>query len=227
MITPYDWQEGIGNRAQYIEGKLSAGAPVIALSVADGILLVTYKRQSRKLFEVYDRLAFAAIGQQSDVEAIRIAAVDFASREGYQRSEQDVTIQRIAAAVSTPIKRAFGDFSSAPFVIRSLFAEVNESPETDRFYVVDYTGDFAVTREIAVITGDETVLKSLTEGLCEIDRTKSAEKLLPAVQKLWQSAMTPEEGNSEDVLEGLSPEAMLVERSNARVDRFRILTPQD
>jgi proteasome alpha subunit len=86
MITPYDWQEGIGNRAQYIEGKLAAGAPVVALAVADGILLVTYKRQTRKLFEVYDRLTFAAIGQQSDVEAIRIAAVDFASREGYQRS---------------------------------------------------------------------------------------------------------------------------------------------
>src|SRR3569832_2774998 len=100
MFTPYDWQEGIGNRAQYIEAKLAQGAPVVAVSLEDGILVFTYRRQARKIYEVYDRLIFAGIGQQSDVEALRMAAVDFASQEGYNRSEQDVTIQRVATALS-------------------------------------------------------------------------------------------------------------------------------
>src|SRR3569832_1637489 len=76
VFTPYDWQEGIGNRAQYIEGKLAQGLPVLALSLAEGILLFTYRRQARKIYEIYDRLIFAGVGQQSDVEALRIAAVD-------------------------------------------------------------------------------------------------------------------------------------------------------
>jgi len=71
MFTPYDWQEGIGNRAQYIEGKLAQGVPVLAISLSEGILIFTYRRQSRKICEIYDRLVFAAIGQQSDVEARR------------------------------------------------------------------------------------------------------------------------------------------------------------
>jgi proteasome alpha subunit len=227
VLTPYDWQEGIGNRAQYIEGKLEAGSPVVALSVADGILLVTYRRQTRKLFEIYDRIAFAGIGTQSDVEAIRIAAVDFASREGYQRSEQDVTIQRIASAVSTPIKRAFGDFSSAPFVVRSLFAEVNETPDADLFYTVDYTGDYTVGRSIAVIAGDEAVFLSLSERINEVDRSKQAADVLDAVFDHWQEAITPQEGTREEAIEGLKPEALLIERSDVRVDRFRRLTPEE
>jgi proteasome alpha subunit len=227
VITPYDWQEGIGNRAQYIEGKLEAGSPVAALSLADGILLVTYRRQTRKLFEIYDRIAFAGIGQQSDVEAIRIAAVDFASREGYQRSEQDVTIQRIASAVSSPIKRAFGDFSSAPFVVRSLFAEVNETPDADLFYTVDYTGDYSVSRSHAVIAGDEAILASLADGLSELDHAKFAADLLDTILEIWQSAITPEEGTREDAIKGLKPEALLMERSDVRVDRFRRLTPEE
>ncbi|MHB8636903.1 MAG: hypothetical protein ACYC96_10585 [Fimbriimonadaceae bacterium] len=227
MITPYDWQEGIGNRAQYIEAKLEAGSPVVALSVADGVLLVTYRRQTRKLFEIYDRIAFAGIGTQSDVEAIRIAAVDFASREGYQRSEKDVTIQRIASAVSSPIKRAFGDFSTAPFVVRSLFAEVNETPDADLYYTVDYTGDYTVGRSSAVIAGDDVVFTALAERLGEVDRGKGAADVLDAVLELWQAAITPEEGSREEAIKGLMPEAFLIERADVRVDRFRRLTPEE
>src|SRR3954462_3208733 len=125
MYTPYDWQESIGNRASYIEGKLSQGAPAMAVSLDAGILVFTYRSQAQKIYEIYDRLIFAAIGQQSDIEALRTAAVEFTHQEGYNRSEQDVTIQRVASAMSTPLKRSFGDFSTAPFVARGLFGEVH------------------------------------------------------------------------------------------------------
>ena len=111
MLTPYDWQEGIGNRAQYVESRLEQGAPILALSTEAGIVVFTYRRQTPKIFEIYDRIVFSAIGQQSDVEAIRIAAVEFAHREGFSRSEDDVTISRLVSAVSAPIKQAFGSFN--------------------------------------------------------------------------------------------------------------------
>jgi len=73
MFTPYDWQEGIGNRASYIEGKLAHGAPVLAVSLDDGILVFTYRRTSRKICEIYDRL-FAIHGWSAEQERIRAAA---------------------------------------------------------------------------------------------------------------------------------------------------------
>jgi proteasome alpha subunit len=153
MFTPYDWQEGIGNRAQFIEGKLAQGAPVLAVSLDAGILVFTYRRQARKIYEIYDRLIFAGIGQQSDVEALRVAALEFASKEGYSRSEEDVTIQRVATAISAPMKRAFSDFNAAPIVARSLFGEVNTTPADDLYYALDYDGDYTMSRNAAVIAG--------------------------------------------------------------------------
>ncbi|HRK23019.1 MAG TPA: hypothetical protein PLX06_14470, partial [Fimbriimonadaceae bacterium] len=83
MISPYDWQEGIGHRGQYVESRLAGGSPVLAVSIEEGIVLLTFRKQARKLFEIYDELAMGALGQQSDVEAMRQAAVDFAHQEGF------------------------------------------------------------------------------------------------------------------------------------------------
>ena len=188
MYTPYDWQEGIGNRAQYIEGKLAQGVPVLAVSIDQGIVLFTYRRQARKIYEVYDRLAFAGVGQQSDVEALRVAAVDFAHQEGYNRSEQDVTIQRVATALSGPLKKAFADFGSAPVIARSLFAEVCATPEEDAYYVLDYDGDYAISKGFAVLAGSESQQEALA-GKISAGSYASADKAVAGLTEVWTAGM--------------------------------------
>jgi proteasome alpha subunit len=227
MYTPYDWQEGIGNRAQYIEGKLATGSPVLAVSLPEGILVYTYRRQARKIYEIYDRLLFAAVGQQSDVEAIRIGALEFASREGYNRSEEDVTIQRVATGMSAPLKKAFSDFSVAPLVVRCLFAEVGLTPEDDLYFVLDYDGDYAVTRHKAVVAGTLEVgtdLESRLDGFS----ASSPEEALALLRTVWKFGVDPESQKSdEEIFATLKPEALLLERSDARENRFRSLTPEE
>lgn len=223
MLTPYDWQEGIGNRAQYIEGKLSQGVPVLALSTADGVLLFTYRRQARKIYEIYDRLAFAAIGQQSDVEAIRIAALDFASQEGFQRSEQDVTIQRVATAMSSPLKRAFGDFSVSPLVARMVFAEVGETPGEDLFYRLDYDGDFAASRGSAIVAGTSDVEEALVKAVAQLATDRPAAEVLPDLEAAWAAVLAENEWEFGD---DLTPEAVVVDRTDLRENRFRLLYPE-
>jgi proteasome alpha subunit len=226
MITPYDWQEGIGNRAQYIEGKLKHGSPVLAVSLEAGILIYTRRRQTRKIFEVYDRLGFSAVGQQSDVEALRTAAVEFAHQEGYNRSEQDVTVQRVATALSAPVKKAFGDFSSSPLVARSLFVEVNDTVEEDLYYVLNYDGDYALTRRNAVVAGTEAAADTATEALSAFDPNLSIEDATTKLGEIWQRSFSlHEEEKLPD--EDLKPEVVLIERSKAREDRFRILSEAD
>lgn len=222
MITPYDWQEGIGNRAQYIEGKLEHGSPVVAVSLEAGILVFTRRRQSRKIFELYDRLLFAAIGQQSDVEALRSSAVEFAHTEGYNRSEQDVTIQRVVTALSAPVKKAFADFSSAPLVARTLFAEVGESVDEDRYFVLNYDGDYQSFDRGAIVTGRPSS-QDLESKLSEIPSDTDPESAIRLLAEIWDVAARTEE-DEEAASASHSDEAMLLERSSAREDRFRLLT---
>ena len=167
MLSPYDWNEAIRQRAEYIEERLAEGSPVVALSCREGILLATVRGTQRKLFEVYDRLAFAALGQQADIEALRLSAIDFAHAEGFARSPDDVTIGRVVAALSPAVKKAFGAPLAAPLVARSLFAEVGATPETDHFYALGYDGEFRAFRRLAVIAGSPTAEEQMRACLAE------------------------------------------------------------
>ncbi|MBX7135728.1 MAG: hypothetical protein K1X67_23925 [Fimbriimonadaceae bacterium] len=225
MLSPYDWQEGIGHRAQYVESRLASGAPVLVLSIEEGIVAFTVRRQARKLFEIYDRLLYSAIGQQSDVESLRVAAIDFTHQEGYQRSEEDVTIQRVVAALSNPLKRAFADFNTVPFVARSLFAEVEDDAEKDSYYILDYDGDYSVRQGAAYLVGSEEGAAEIKKAFAELDRTKLTVKAaLAALKPIWAKAMDPTgEKDFEALTENLTPEATLLERHPKGENRFRVL----
>jgi len=222
MLTPYDWQEGIGHRMSFIEGRLVAGSPILALSIEEGIVIFSYRRHTRKIFEVYDQLLYAAIGQQSDVESLRIAALDFAHQEGFNRSEKDVTIRRVVSALSVPIKRAFADFSSAPFVIRALFAEVNRTPQEDIYAILDYEGDFKTRRDWAFVAGGDEHAEELKEAMADLYGKKlTSEQAHKQLQALWDKTFIVERP------EGFAPECVLMCRDESRSNRFVMLTPGD
>ena len=65
MMTPFDWQEGMTHRASFVEARLQGGTPVVAASCAEGILMLTARRQAAKIYEVYDRLMVGLIGEYS------------------------------------------------------------------------------------------------------------------------------------------------------------------
>lgn len=178
MLTPYDWQVSIGHRVQYIESRLAPAQPVAAVSCPEGVVLATYGRHGRKLFEVYDRLAMGALGLHSDIEALRTACIEFAHREGFQRAEADVTVQRVVTAVSAPIKRAFADFSAAPFIAKAVFVECGETPEEDNACVLDFDGDFSVSAfpvAVAAVAAEaEDLVSKLTKSLVDKEAAKSA-----------------------------------------------------
>lgn len=220
MLNPYDWQEAMGNRVSYILNRIEKGAPVLAVSLDAGILLFTYRRQSPKIFEIYDKVAFAGLGQQSDIESIRVIALEFAHKEGFTRSEQDVSIQRIVTAVSGPIKRSFSDFSYAPTLAQSLFAEVCSSPEQDSYYVVDFDGDFHMHKNSSVLSGRSQAQIPLHEFIPAKTTVEKAAKLL---QEEWVK-IASFDGEEEVVLDGMTPEILLMERNSIRENVFREIT---
>ncbi|MFN3682756.1 MAG: hypothetical protein ACK41F_02355 [Fimbriimonadaceae bacterium] len=216
MVTPFDWQESIGHRVQYVENKLAQGLPVICASVADGVAIVAWRRNARKIFEIYDRLAMAAIGQQSDVEAIRSAAVEFAHREGFARSESDVTVERVAATLSQPIKRAFGDLTVAPFVVRSVFAQVGDDAGSDRLLLLGFDGDYSYREKTVALAGDAETEARLLDALASEDwRRLTSSAAVPKLLDLWRPA--------DDLGDDVRPEAAVLLRSGESDRRLRNL----
>lgn len=194
MLSPYDWQENLGHRAQYVEGRLASGLAVAAVSCGEGLAIGTSGRHGEKISEIYDRIALGALGLQSDIEALRVAAIDFAHREGFQRAETDVTGMRVVTAVSGPIKRAFADFSFAPFVAKALFVELGDSPEADRAYLLDYDGDYQGQGlpAVASATGEEDarILEALhpPPGSLEEAKARLQEALAPPEDAAFECA---------------------------------------
>ena len=67
MYTPFDINESIAHRKDYVEERLRSGSPIVGLRYEGGLLLLlTVRRSQRKVFEIYDRQMFSAIGKQSD-----------------------------------------------------------------------------------------------------------------------------------------------------------------
>jgi len=142
---PYRWLEAIANRREYIQDQLKGGSPIMLVSYDSGLLLATIGREHQKLFEVYDRIAFSAIGHPADIEKLRLLGINDAHVEGFTRATEDVSVRRIVNFVVSPtVKASFEQIFAAPFIVRMLFAELGESDEEDIVCKIDYDGSFRV-----------------------------------------------------------------------------------
>src|SRR5438309_3351386 len=168
---PYRWVEAIANRREYIETQLASGSPIVALSYAGGILLLTVGRQ--KLFEIYDRIALGAIGHPGDIERLRMTAIELASTEGFTRSAADVSLRRLAYySLSPALKAAFEQVYGPPYLARMLFAEVGAAPADDLFLRVEFDGAIAPdSRSFAVIAGTRAAEETIAAQLAKLEPT--------------------------------------------------------
>lgn len=140
---PYRWVEAIANRREYIEHQLAGGSPIVCISCAAGVLLLTLSRERQKIFEIYDRVAMGAIGHPGDIERLRMAAIEGTSAEGFTRSPLDVSLRRLVSYNLSPtLKNAFEQIYGPPFLIQMLFAEVGRPGEPDLLMRLDYDGAF-------------------------------------------------------------------------------------
>ena len=237
MYSPYDFNQSIAHRAEYVEERLKSGMPVVGISFDQGILLFTVKRTQRKVFEIYDQLMYSAIGNQADVEAVRLAAIDFAHQEGFSRSPDDVSIQRLVGfAISPPLKRAFGDPMTTPNVLRALFAEIGAAPENDQFFVLNYDGEFSNHDAFAVVGGGEGAEDAMRESLGAFDDVPDFQTALNRAREAFRAGLagktddedeTPVGDSLEEALKKGHVEAAILERNTPRESKFRLLTASE
>ncbi|MFH1570396.1 MAG: hypothetical protein ABIL09_20560, partial [Gemmatimonadota bacterium] len=154
LDEPYRWVEAIRNRREYVEDQLRGASPVVAARYADGVLLVTTTPGPRKLFEVYNQVAFAAVGHPADMEKLRKAAIDIAHLEAYNLSASDVSLHRLVSFGLGPLmKTAFDEILRSPFLARVLMAELDPVHDEAVFCTIDADGAFASAADAAAVAG--------------------------------------------------------------------------
>jgi len=230
---PYRWLEAIGNRREYIRDQIKGGTPVFALSRPEGILLLGIGHGQSKIFEIYDRHGFAALGHPVDIEKVRQAAIEAAHIEGFNRSSKDVTLRRlISFALSTTLKNSFEQIFSPPLMVESLFAELGETPAEDILVRVHYDGNHRYETSGVLVASSES--KQEEEAASWIRRTLKAKDGLAQAASLcltaWQSLVdnkpfTDLAAPEDPVLkiEGKSVEAALLDRKLPGSVHYRIL----
>src|SRR3954464_811562 len=92
-------EQAMKDKADYARKGISRGRSVVVLQYADGILFVADNpsRALHKISEIYDRIAFAAVGKYNEFESLRQQGVRYADVRGYSYDREDVTARGLAS----------------------------------------------------------------------------------------------------------------------------------
>ena len=143
------------DRADFARKGIAKGRSAIALQYADGILFVAENRSPalHKVAEIYDRMAFAAVGRYNEFENLRIAGVRLADMRGYSYDRRDVTGRALANAYAQTLGAIFSSGGEKPLEVEILVAETGTSAADDQIYRLTYDGSIADVRGYAVMGG--------------------------------------------------------------------------
>jgi proteasome alpha subunit len=142
------------DKADYARKGIARGRSGVVIQYAGGILFVAPNpsRALHKISEIYDRIAFAAVGRYNEYENLRKAGVTYADVTGYQFDRRDVTARGIANWYAQQLGTIFTE-SSKPFEVEIIVAEVGETIDADQIYRITFDGSVADEHGFAAIGG--------------------------------------------------------------------------
>jgi proteasome alpha subunit len=180
------------DRADYARKGIARGRSVVAVQYADGVLFVSENPSQalHKVSEIYDRIAFAAVGRYNEFENLRIAGVRLADMRGYAYDRRDVTGRGLANAYAQTLGTIFSSAGEKPYEVEILVAEVGTDVSSDEIYRVTFDGQMGDEHGYAVMGGSaETVSKYLSGRYAEGMSLQDAVRL--AVDALGHNETEP------------------------------------
>lgn len=153
------------DRADFARKGVARGRAVVVVAHAEGISFAgeNPSRALHKVSEIYDRIAFAAVGKYNEFENLRVAGVRYADLRGYSYDRSDVTARGLANAYAQTLGAVFTE-QSKPYEVELVVAEVGLAAEDDQLYRLTYDG--SVVEEhgfVAMGAGAEQITTHLRE----------------------------------------------------------------
>ncbi len=148
------------DRADFARKGIGRGRSVVAIQYADGILFVSENPSQalHKVSEIYDRIAFAAVGRYNEFENLRIAGVRLADMRGYAYDRRDVTGRGLANAYAQTLGTIFSSGGEKPYEVELFVAEIGDDAADDQLYRLTYDGQVADEHGYAVMGGAADVV---------------------------------------------------------------------
>jgi proteasome alpha subunit len=187
VTTPFyiSPEQVMKDKADYARKGISRGRSAVVLQYDAGILLVAenWSPALHKISEIYDQIAFAAVGRYNEFENLRIMGVRIADLRGYSYDRRDVTARALANAYAQTLGAIFSSAGEKPFEVELVVAEVGDSAADDQIYRLTYDGSVADEHGWMVMGGQTEPIAAyleehFTEGLGADDAVKLAVRAL-------------------------------------------------
>jgi len=153
------------DRADFARKGISRGRSVVVVSCRDGIALVAENPSPslHKIGEIYDKIAFAAVGKYNEFESLRQAGVRYADVRGYSYDREDVTARGLASVYAQSLGAVF-TAEQKPFEVELVVAEVGSSQEEDHLYRLTFDGSIADEKGFIVMGGQADKVTEAVEA---------------------------------------------------------------
>jgi len=216
------------DRADFARKGIARGRSVVAVQYVDGILFASENPSQalHKVSEIYDRIAFAAVGRYNEFENLRIAGVRLADMRGYAYDRRDVTGRGLANAYAQTLGTIFSSGGEKPYEVELFVAEIGDSAADDQIYRLTYQGQVTDEHQYAVMGGaDEVVAAYLHDHYREAMSLSDA--LHVAVAALGKAA---DDGNGDGspgdrVIPAGDLEVAVLDRTRVQPRKFLRLMP--
>ena len=171
-----------------------------------------------KVSEIYDRIAFAAVGRYNEFENLRIAGVRLADMRGYSYDRRDVTGRGLANAYAQTLGTIFSSGGEKPYEVELFVAEIGDDVADDQIYRLTYDGQVADVQRYGVMGGAADVVAGYLE-----ERYAEGASLEDAVRLAVSALGHTEEGDRVIPAEDL--EVAVLDRTRSQPRKFVRVMP--
>ncbi len=213
------------DRADFARKGIGRGRSVVVVQYNDGVLFVSENPSQalHKVSEIYDRIAFAAVGRYNEFENLRIAGVRLADMRGYAYDRRDVTGRGLANAYAQTLGTIFSSGGEKPYEVELFVAEIGDDASDDQIYRLTYDGQVADEHGFAVMGGAaDTVASHLKEHY--VEGASLTEALAAAVAALGHKLDDRGEG-TDRVIPVHDLEVAILDRTRAQPRKFVRIRP--
>ncbi|MGI9157183.1 MAG: proteasome subunit alpha [Marmoricola sp.] len=153
------------DRADFARKGIARGRSVAVIQYDGGVLFVSENPSQalHKISEIYDRVAFAAVGRYNEFENLRIAGVRLADMRGYAYDRRDVTGRGLANAYAQTLGTIFSSGGEKPYEVELFVAEIGDAQADDQIYRLTYDGQVADEHGYAAMGGAADSVTSYLE----------------------------------------------------------------
>ena len=184
------------DRDAIVKEQLSQANPLVVVKTEEGILLVTENPTIcfRKIIEIYDRIAFGAIGKQIQFEKLKEVIVSQAIMTGANYAREDVQVVGLAKKLGAMLDEIYSHYQKLPWSVEIVLVEVNDRPENDKLLTILFNGSIVSNNQPYIVLGRNEALKAKIDKLFNKEGKFRIEEVIKQVKEAIIDSR-----NSEDI----------------------------